>query len=57
MLADTKKAAIVVIKAFNSLKAKVIVQEFIEEGQSRRHPRFRGGRPYRGRYEAPRELG
>ncbi len=31
VLADTKKAAIAVIEAFNSLKARVIVQEFIKE--------------------------
>lgn len=33
VLADTKKAAIAVIEAFNSLKARVIVQEFIKEAR------------------------
>lgn len=34
VLADTKKAAIAVIEAFNSLKARVIVQEFIKEAKA-----------------------
>lgn len=34
VLADTKKAAIAVIEAFNSLKARVIVQEFIKEARA-----------------------
>lgn len=33
VLAETKKAAIAVIEAFNSLKARVIVQEFITESR------------------------
>src|SRR5262245_26737041 len=33
VLAETKKAAIAVIEAFNSLKARVIVQEFIKESR------------------------
>lgn len=33
VLADTKKAAIAVIEAFNSLKARVIVQEYIKEAR------------------------
>ncbi|MCB0793058.1 MAG: 30S ribosomal protein S6--L-glutamate ligase [Flavobacteriales bacterium] len=33
VLAETKKAAIAVIEAFNSLKARVIVQEFIRESK------------------------
>ncbi|MCB9169256.1 MAG: 30S ribosomal protein S6--L-glutamate ligase [Flavobacteriales bacterium] len=33
VLAETKKAAIAVIEAFNSLKARVIVQEFIRESR------------------------
>jgi ribosomal protein S6--L-glutamate ligase len=33
VLAETKKAAIAVIEAFNSLKARVIVQEFIKEAR------------------------
>ena len=33
VLADTKKAAIAVCEAFNSLKARVIVQEFIKESR------------------------
>jgi ribosomal protein S6--L-glutamate ligase len=33
VLADTKKAAVAVCEAFNSLKARVIVQEFIRESR------------------------
>lgn len=33
VLAETKKAAVAVCEAFNSLKARVIVQEFIEESR------------------------
>ncbi len=33
VLADTKKAAVAVCEAFNSLKARVIVQEFIQESR------------------------
>ncbi|HQV74500.1 MAG: 30S ribosomal protein S6--L-glutamate ligase [Flavobacteriales bacterium] len=33
VLADTKKAAVAVCEAFNSLKARVIVQEFIKESK------------------------
>ncbi len=33
VLADTKKAAVAVCEAFNSLKARVIVQEFIKESR------------------------
>ncbi|MDX9751700.1 MAG: RimK family alpha-L-glutamate ligase, partial [Flavobacteriales bacterium] len=33
VLAETKKAAVTVCEAFNSLKARVIVQEFIEESR------------------------
>ncbi len=33
VLADTRKSAIAVIEAFNSLKARVIVQEFIQEAR------------------------
>ena len=33
VLADTKKAAVAVCEAFNSLKARVIVQEFISESR------------------------
>ncbi|MCB0816452.1 MAG: RimK family alpha-L-glutamate ligase, partial [Flavobacteriales bacterium] len=33
VLAESKKAAIAVVEAFNSLKARVIVQEFIKESR------------------------
>ena len=33
VLAETKKSAVAVCEAFNSLKARVIVQEFIKEAE------------------------